>query len=112
MENGESGEPRGIVKNAQCILVMTSAKQQLLGKIFSMLSPLIRMALNHFNRPPMQQCSKCNSVDHGTFFDLRQFCNVPNWAQTKISVTRSGGIKKCKMTPKIPSFRPGVSGKR
>ena len=49
MENGESGEPRGIVKNAQCILVMTSAKQQLLGKIFSMHSPLIRMALKTTN---------------------------------------------------------------
>ena len=41
MENGECGEPRGIVKNARCILVMTSAKQQPLGRIFSMHSPSI-----------------------------------------------------------------------
>ena len=45
MENGECREPRGIVKNAQCILVMMSAKQQPLGRIFSMHSPLIGMAL-------------------------------------------------------------------
>ena len=45
MENGECGEPRGIVKNAQHILVMMSAKQRLFGRIFSMHSPLIRMAL-------------------------------------------------------------------
>ena len=45
MENGECGEPRGVIKNAQHILVMMSANQQLLGRIFSMHSPLIRMAL-------------------------------------------------------------------
>ena len=39
-------EPRGIVKNARRILVMTSAKQQPLGRIFSTRSPSIRMALN------------------------------------------------------------------
>ena len=45
MENGEHGESRGIVKTARCILVMTSAKQQPLGRIFSMHSPSIRPAL-------------------------------------------------------------------
>ena len=49
MENGECGEPRGIVKNALHILVMTSAKQQPLGRIFSMHSPSIRTALSVFS---------------------------------------------------------------
>ena len=45
MENGEHGESRGIIKTAQRILVMMSAKQQPLGRIFSMHSPSIRPAL-------------------------------------------------------------------
>ena len=52
MENGECGEPRGIVKNARRIWVMTSAKQQPLWRIFSMHSPSIRMALRRIDPSP------------------------------------------------------------
>ena len=45
MENGERGESRGIVKTARRILVVTSAKQRPLGRIFSMHSPSIRPGL-------------------------------------------------------------------
>ena len=43
MENGERGESRGIVKTAQRILVVMSAKQRPLGRIFSTHSPSIRL---------------------------------------------------------------------
>ena len=42
MENGERGEPRGIVKTEQRIWAMTSAQQRPLWRIFSTHSPSIR----------------------------------------------------------------------
>ena len=54
MENGECRVPSGIIKNAQCILVVMSAKQQPLGRIFSTHSPLIRMALSETLKSPAQ----------------------------------------------------------
>ena len=82
MENGEHGEPRGIVKNAQHILVMTSAKQQLLGRIFSTHSPLIRMALtrtssdwsrgfsSHYHFHPVSSSSMSSMVFFSSFLAL------------------------------------------
>ena len=45
MENGERGEPRGIVKTERRIWAMTSAQQRPLWRIFSTHSPSIRPGL-------------------------------------------------------------------
>ena len=68
MENGECGEPRGIIKNARCIFVMMSAKQQLLGRIFSMHSPSIRPALRKTNDAMIFNASYL--YDHNKIWDV------------------------------------------
>ena len=45
MENGERGEPRGIVKTERRIWAVTSAQQRPLWRIFSTHSPSIRPGL-------------------------------------------------------------------
>ena len=45
MENGERGEPRGIVKTERHIWAVTSAQQRPLWRIFSTHSPSIRPGL-------------------------------------------------------------------
>ena len=46
MENGERGEPRGIVKTERRIWAVTSAQQRPLWRIFSTHSPSIRPGLS------------------------------------------------------------------
>ena len=47
MENGEHGEPRGIVKTERRIWAVTSAQQRPLWRIFSTHSPSIRPGLSN-----------------------------------------------------------------
>ena len=66
MENGECREPSGIIKNALHILVVTSVKQQLLGRIFSMHSPSIRMVL----KPELLKPYSDRILTYGTLLDV------------------------------------------
>ena len=55
MENGERGEPRGIVKTERRIWAVTSAQQRPLWRIFSAHSPSMRPGLTVVSRTTVLQ---------------------------------------------------------